>query len=197
MKSTQGRRNRKNAIFEAALRCFNEKGYYETSLNMIADEAKLSKGGLYYHFQSKKEIFLELFHYRVKRYYDQIKAFINELEDPEERLRMFIDKSIHIFKENDDFFKFCIIFLSMGVRDSDIRDVMTGFYKDSVNTFKKIIDEGIVSGRFQRTDSAKDALSIYLLFMGVLFTNFSVNIDFDIIEQNTYQLNKILDSIKK
>ena len=103
MTNFQIRKNRKEAIFEAAVRCFNEKGYYETSLNMIASEAKISKGGLYYHFKSKKELFLELFRFRVNRYFEQIKALINELKEPEDRLRMFIDKSIHVFKENDDF----------------------------------------------------------------------------------------------
>jgi len=195
--SGECKRNRKEDIFEAAVLCFNEKGYYGTSIDAIAERAKISKGGIYYHFTSKKQLFLELFHYRVQKYFDRIKAIIREIEDPAQRLRTFIDSSIHIFKENDDFFKFCLEFLAMGVREPEIRDVMTGFYDDSVTTFRQIIEEGMQLGKFIKTDSEKTARSLYLLFMGIFFTNFSVNVNFDIIEQNTFQLNKILNSIKK
>ncbi len=191
------KKNRKETIFDAAVRCFNENGYYGTSIDSIAEQACISKGGIYYHFKSKKDLFLELFHYRVGKYFDQIKALIRGVDDPEERLRLFIDRSIRIFKENEDFFKFCIEFLAMGVREPEIRRVMTAFYRDSVTTFRQIIEEGIVTGTFVDCDARKTARAVYLLFMGVLFTNFSVNVDFDINEQNTYQLNTFFNSIKK
>lgn len=190
------KKNRKETIFDAAVRCFNENGYHGTSIDSIAEHARISKGGIYYHFNSKKDLFLELFHYRVGKYFDQIKALIREVDDPEKRLRLFIDRSIRIFKENEDFFKFCIEFLAMGVREPGIRRVMTAFYRDSVTTFRQIIEEGIKAGTFIDCDSHKTARAVYLLFMGVLFTNFSVNVDFDITEQNTYQLNTFFDSIK-
>jgi len=34
---------RKEKIFKAAVRCFNERGYYETTLDAIAAKAKVSK----------------------------------------------------------------------------------------------------------------------------------------------------------
>jgi AcrR family transcriptional regulator len=190
------KKSRKDTIFDAAVKCFNEKGYYETSIDAIAAEAKISKGGIYYHFKSKKELFLKLYSNRVDKYFKQIKELIRELNDPEEQLRMFINNSIHILKKNEDFFKFCIEFLSMGVREPEIRNVLTFFYKDSVATFSQIIEEGIKTGKFHDHDTGKTARALYLLFMGVLFTNFSVNVDFDIITQNTFQLNTIINSLK-
>ncbi len=56
---------RKEKIFKAAVKCFNDKGYYETTIDAIAAKAKVSKGLIYYYFESKKELFLELFEYRV------------------------------------------------------------------------------------------------------------------------------------
>lgn len=192
----RGKKSRKEDIFQAAVKCFNTRGYYETSMDSIAEQAGISKGGIYYHFTSKKELFLELFHYRVSRYFDQIKEIIKQIDEPEERLRLFISKSIDIFRENDDFFKFCIEFLAMGVREHEIRTIMTGFYKESVTTFKLIIEEGVASGKFKAEDSDKTARAVYLLFMGVFFTYFSVDVDFNIDEQNTFQLNNIIEYIK-
>ena len=48
------------AIIDAAAACFAEKGYAETGVAEICARAGISKGALYYHFESKQAIFLEL-----------------------------------------------------------------------------------------------------------------------------------------
>jgi AcrR family transcriptional regulator len=191
------KRDRKEDIFEAAVQCFNQKGYYETTIDTIAATAKISKGGIYYHFKSKKDLFLELFNYRVNRYFSYLKTYTADIDNPEERLRVFINKASSIQKENADFFKFCIEFLSMGVRDPEIRDMMTDFYKESVGTFKSYVEEGIGMGIFKPHNGEKTALAIYFLFMGVFFTYFSVNVEYDLIEQHSYQLNNIFNTLKQ
>lgn len=188
---------RKEKVFKAAVWCFNKRGYYETTIDAIAAKAKVSKGSIYYYFRSKKELFLELFHYRVNRYFDQIKAYIQEGQSPDERLRMFINKSSQFLKENEDFFRFCLEFLSMGVREPEIREVMTIFYKDSIETFKQLLEEGVQSGRFRDLGSDRVARTIYFLFMGVFFTYFSVNVDFDLNKQHKFHINNILTALKQ
>jgi TetR/AcrR family transcriptional regulator, cholesterol catabolism regulator len=47
---------RKHAIGRAAAKLFDRKGYLETSLKDISDEAGVSKGAIYYYFSSKHEI---------------------------------------------------------------------------------------------------------------------------------------------
>jgi len=191
------KRDRKEDIFEAAVQCFNETGYYGTAIDTIAARAKISKGGIYYHFKSKKDLFLELFTYRVNRYTDYLKNYTSDIANPEERLQVFINKASNIQKENADFFKFCIEFLSMGVRDPEIRNMMTAFYKETVETFQSYVDEGIRMGIFKNHDSEKTALAIYFLFMGAFFTYFSVNVEYDLIEQHSFQLNNIFKTLKQ
>jgi len=187
----------KEKIFKAAVTCFNEKGYYETTIDAIATKVQVSKGLIYYYFNSKKELFCELFQYRVGRYFEQIKKYIEGEKYPDVRLKMFINKSSEILKENEDFFKFCLEFLSLGVREPEIRDVMTVFYKDSINTFKQLLEEGVQSGIFKDLGSDRVARTIYFLFMGVFFTYFSVNVDFDLYKQHNFHINNILAAIKK
>lgn len=47
---------RKLAIGRAAAKLFDKKGYLETSLKDISDEADASKGAIYYYFSNKHEI---------------------------------------------------------------------------------------------------------------------------------------------
>lgn len=51
---------RRAQILNAAITWFAEKGYHETSIDDIAALTGLSKGAIYHHFQSKREIFLAL-----------------------------------------------------------------------------------------------------------------------------------------
>ena len=52
---------RRAQILEAALGCFAEKGYHSTKMDDIVRVCGLSKGAIYWHFESKEEIFLALF----------------------------------------------------------------------------------------------------------------------------------------
>jgi len=61
---------RREEIFEAALLSFNQNGYYHTSIEQIAAEAGLSKGGIYHHFKSKKDLVIQLFRNRVNQYFE-------------------------------------------------------------------------------------------------------------------------------
>ena len=47
----------KQAVIEAAVKIFNQKGYASTRLMDIADEAGITRGAIYWHFSSKPELF--------------------------------------------------------------------------------------------------------------------------------------------
>ncbi len=53
---------RRAQILEAALHCFGEKGLHAARMDDIAHASGLSKGAIYFHFESKDEIFRALFH---------------------------------------------------------------------------------------------------------------------------------------
>ena len=50
----------KNQILEAALRVFVKSGFSKTTMDDIVNESGLSKGAIYHHYGSKKELFLAL-----------------------------------------------------------------------------------------------------------------------------------------
>ena len=50
--------NTKKRIVKAATKNFAKKGYANTTVDLVAKSAKVSKGGLYHHFQSKEDLFI-------------------------------------------------------------------------------------------------------------------------------------------
>jgi AcrR family transcriptional regulator len=56
----QDTRSTRERILDVALDIFSHKGYYETRLDDIVDEARISKGSIYFHFPNKEKLFLAL-----------------------------------------------------------------------------------------------------------------------------------------
>jgi AcrR family transcriptional regulator len=187
---------RKEAIFDAALLCFNEHGYAETSISIIAQKAGISKGGMYHYFTTKRELFLELFLYKVKQYHsEQLKGYLHKISDPEKRLKVLLNETSHLIQKNEDFYRFCLEFLSMGARDQEIRKTMTDFYKSTVEIFQHMVNEGIDAGKFVPIDARKVARVLYFLVMGTFFTFFSIDVDFDFSDQVSFQTNLVMKAI--
>jgi len=193
----RGRENRKEHILETALRCFNETGYHLTSLDTIAHAAGISKGGLYYHFQSKNALFIELFNYRGRKYLEQVHAYARGIKDPAERLAVFVSRASNILKDNQDFMRFFLEFMAIGARDTEIRQVMTDYYKMSTANFSSIIEDGIANGVFYAENSCDVARAVYFLSMGVFFTYFTINPDFNLGDQHAIHINNILRALKR
>ncbi|MFD1067937.1 TetR/AcrR family transcriptional regulator [Oceanobacillus locisalsi] len=63
--------NRKELIFQAAIKVISEKGINNFSIQNVCDEAEISKGGLMYHFASK-EILITSLHEYIIGYIEQL-----------------------------------------------------------------------------------------------------------------------------
>lgn len=189
--------NRRETIFTAAVKCFNKNGYYKTSMDMIAARAKITKRGLYYHFKSKDELFIELFHYMNKKCYEQIPSFPTEVSDPEEHMLLFVKIANQVVFANADFLKFSHEFMSIGIRKPKIRKVFTSYYREQVEKVKKTIEGGIESGKFVKTDSEKVARAIVLITIGAFNAFFTLDADFGLADQHTFNINHMLRGLKK
>ncbi len=80
----------RSEILRTAARLFQRQGYDATSMNDVATALKLSKGGLYHHFQSKDEILFDLMNHALDITQQQVMKPVQSIADPEERLRALI-----------------------------------------------------------------------------------------------------------
>ncbi|MGD0569449.1 MAG: TetR/AcrR family transcriptional regulator [Candidatus Sulfotelmatobacter sp.] len=83
-------------ILRAAARLFQQRGYDATSMNDVAAALKLSKGGLYHHFQSKDEILFEIMNHAMEITQERVLNPVRNIADPEERLRALIRLHIEV-----------------------------------------------------------------------------------------------------
>ena len=76
-------------ILEQAMILFATKGYHSTSMQEVAEQAGVSKGGLYSYFSSKNELLIEIYRYYYQLLRDKMDQYENmQLSDPRERLQL-------------------------------------------------------------------------------------------------------------
>jgi AcrR family transcriptional regulator len=92
----------RHEILQAAASLFQQRGYDATSMNDVAGALKLSKGGLYHHFQSKDEILFHLMDHAMDITQEQVIDRVRDIPDPEERLRMVIRLHIGVVLRERD-----------------------------------------------------------------------------------------------
>jgi AcrR family transcriptional regulator len=78
---------RRAQILEAALQCFASKGYHSATMDDLVRASGLSKGSLYWHFQSKEEVLLALFDAFAAEIFAAWEAAAEEDHDSLELLR--------------------------------------------------------------------------------------------------------------
>src|SRR5438477_5054749 len=83
-------------ILRTAARLFQQRGYDATSMNDVAAALKLSKGGLYHHFQSKDEILFEIMNHAMEMTQERVIGPVRGIDDPVERLRALIRLHIEV-----------------------------------------------------------------------------------------------------
>lgn len=84
------REKNEDAILEAAIQLFAEKGYSATSMNDIRITAGVNKATLYSYFKSKKLVFLALHKKHIHEIFDPYLGKAASLNDPKERFDFMI-----------------------------------------------------------------------------------------------------------
>jgi AcrR family transcriptional regulator len=131
------RKKTKGNILNAALKLFAEKGYHGTSMNDIANAAKISKGLAYNYFESKQEIIKEIF----TTFFEEAGKFIDVMDmtdDPYDKIRLFIEYSFKYFEENEELWTLYISFIFQPEIVEEGKKVTTQFYKSMIEKMENI-----------------------------------------------------------
>ena len=149
----------KKKIIDTAADLFSKKGFKDVSMTDICDATGLSRGGLYRHFSSTSEIFIQListentFDERIKvheKALDILKSALDELEreilDPESSLSL----AIYEFASIDD-----------------NKKLFTSLEKKAKKKWMDLISYGISTKEFNKVDPEEIAELILYYYQGI------------------------------
>lgn len=78
---------RRRQIFSGALRCFEQKGYHETTINDLADAAGVSSGLIYQYFNDKRDVLFQVILEILEAYNRDLPGAISRYSDPLDRFQ--------------------------------------------------------------------------------------------------------------
>lgn len=147
-------------IIRAAAREFQKRGYEATTIDDIARRAGVTKPGVYYHFDSKRELLYAV----VSRAMDFVEEAINEVTaiggDSETMLRQLIYRNaLMIAKERDGAFTLLVIDLPKGLSPKHRRSI-THRKRVYFNTIRTLLNELKEQGTLRDVDITVSAFSM-------------------------------------
>jgi AcrR family transcriptional regulator len=158
---------RKSQILEAALRTFSQVGTYNVTLDDIAEEAGMSKGGIAYYFSSKEGLVKEVFKVFFERIFQRSKETMDQYTDPMDKLLSFS----WLYDSNDPDvnhgYQLLFDFMSMAVRDEECRKIYHEWVNNWIVLLKKALIEGIEQGKFRKIDADSTARCISSIYHGI------------------------------
>ena len=183
----------KNRIMDAALQVFVSKGYSDTRMDDIVEMSGLSKGAIYHHYKSKKDLFISLIEHWENFSFPNI--FDKDLDkiSSADALRAIVNDIVITFKKNKHVFLAELEFWSLANHDEDVRLKTKSLYVKLLNLFKNIIVKGIDRGEFKNIDKNIGSLSFMTSIQGVIW--------FSIFEESKLSaeiyLNEVIEFIIK
>jgi len=142
------RKTKKDAILEAALSLFAEKGTDATTTREIAERAETSEGNLYRHFKSKDDLVRTLFQSSAKRFATVLEEAAGDEAEPEARLAALV-RGVFTFGEGDPA-AFSFLLASHPTAMPRDRDMLLGPYP--MRLFVETIVRGVSRGVFRPVD---------------------------------------------
>ena len=187
---------RKQQIFQAAITCFNRNGYYQTTMDDIVAESGLSKGALYWYFDSKKELFISLLGYLLEPLGHEWEAIA---EDPAMTATEKLGASLALFRGQYegfvDLFGLIMEAWAQTHRDEDVQRLTKEFYRPYLAYMDRILEEGRRQGEFRVENVQATSAVILTMFDGLTLAVGAGMLDINPAELLDAAANMVLHSL--
>lgn len=147
---------RRNQILDAAMKTFSEVGFHKARMSDIADTSGLSKGSLYWYFDSKDSIILNLLEKFFEPELKDLRALLTDSRSAEDRLEIYIDRVSDDMVAMLKWMPLIHDFIALAFRKEPVRKAISSYYQRHLEILLSLIQQGLDSGEFQ-ADSAMEA----------------------------------------
>lgn len=152
-------------IIEAAVSEFLAKGYEGASMQSIAEQAGLTKGGLYYHFGSKDEILIAA----NGSYFEPIWELIKTTEAitcPVEGLRYFIHEYLQYWSSHSRQMTFILLSLSKIIACPAMWPLINSYSERMIVFYERLFTGGMAAGKFRKHQPQSQATALFAALDG-------------------------------
>lgn len=147
-KDVSGKQNKREAILEAAVRTFAEKGYFASRMHDVARSAGVADGTLYLYFPSKESLLTAILEEYARAFVERAERDARRLASPREQLRTVLERHLVSLERN----RALATVFQIELRRSRkfLRAVAKGQLAAYLDLLQRIVAAGIQQGVFRQ-----------------------------------------------
>ncbi|MGA7670466.1 MAG: TetR/AcrR family transcriptional regulator [Nitrolancea sp.] len=158
---------RRAQILQAAATVFARSGVDGARMDDIVTESGLSKGSLYWYFDSKQEIVIALVDEVLRAEFEQLKRLVESPGTVLQRLNTFVDTHAAVFSEHPTLGKLGLEFYAMSGRVPQIKEFIRRYYQDYIDKLVELLQQGRDRGELTLGDPNELAVNLVCLLEGL------------------------------
>lgn len=159
-------RNFAAQILQAAEKLFAKKGFYPTTIDEIAKEAKSAKGTIYLYFNNKEDLFFSVIETKLDLLLNKIQEAVEKPGSASQRIKTAISIHLKFLEENKNFFKVMESFPE-GLKKK-LERKLKGRVVEKQSRYIEILDRLIQEAIDRKEIKALDSKKLAIILMGIV-----------------------------
>jgi AcrR family transcriptional regulator len=199
---TKKKTKKQEAIVEAAIKLFAEKGYANTSTAEIAKVAEVSEGTIFKHYRTKDTLLLSVMLPFIKENFPSLaqevlkETLTEQTRTFEEFLKGFLRNRADFIKANKEIFQ--VVFKELIYRDDFKNELVPYIVKQAPSILINVINEFKERGELIDIPTDEIFHGLFTVLGGFFVTRFVLLDNYEITNEDIDQLVRfIMDGIRK
>jgi len=187
---------RRQQILDAAISVFVKKGINGARMDDIVKVSGLSKGALYWYFDSKTALIQALLERIFEHDLHELMILIDAEGTATERLNKHMENSINLLIEMSSMAPLVFEFYGEAARNQDFKESVTQYLHLYREPISKIIQQGIDSGEFVSVDARTATITIGAMIEGTFLHHAISPESFDLVHQLKFGYRLFIQGLK-
>ncbi len=193
---------RRQQLAQTAIELFSEHGFENVSIAQIAKAAGVAKGSIYDYFESREELIMAAIMVWMGEVESTAELILADIDDPEEKLRTFVNALIDYFINDPRAIKLVISMMHLALVDDKIlerQNLLKEMFLGMRRLVISFIMEGISKGDFDPKMASKaESLTINLLAFldGIALHHLMDRNYIDLKAQVNLYLDRLIDDLR-
>lgn len=174
----------RDIIVNAARDIFARFGFKKTTMDEIARAVRMGKSSLYHYFNSKDDVFQAVVEKESRILQEEINRAIDKEDCPLKKMRAYVITRMKVLKRVANFYN--------ALKDEyfehyGFEKMRAKYFKDEVNTIKKVLKTGVEKGIFNIKELDITAFAMITALKGFEYSW--------AVENDIYEIEKNIDSL--
>ena len=159
--------DRVDQILDAALRLFAREGFHAASMDDLVAESGLSKGSLYWYFESKDDIVFGV----LKRMFEAELQGLEQLTEQDgpahDRLMAMVGALAQEIHRMEHLLPLVYEFYAVLARREAVRGYLQAYFRRYRDLLAELVEQGVERGEFRAHDTERTAITLAGIVEGV------------------------------